>query len=151
VELGTVTARDLAGASVQVEVQAQQTALPADRASFSATALDALTAGQLSPIRLGRIVAELVFAQAEGWPMQLPPLLEGIAGRVSPTAATETLAAFLASGFFDAYGELREAPRGEVVRPALALEAEEGYQVAFAVLDRLLKAEGAEFPYPVGR
>lgn len=144
-----LTARDVAAPSVSAEFQAISGALPADIPDVLASYLEQHTKGRMSAVQLGRLFGELSIAGLASWPAELPLHIEDLVA-TSAEGAQLALLAFLATAYFDRFGEARARPKADLIRAALALEADPRFMDAFRSLGRLLRDAGAKVPYVPG-
>jgi hypothetical protein len=148
--IDAVTVADVMAPSVTAEVRAYQRAMPQERADVVSGWVTALRGGLLSPLKFGRILAELSAASAPEIVDQLPAIVERLSGQVEDSQLNRVALAIIATSYFDRHGELRRRPHSGLGAMTLSLETERRLAPAFAALQRFLNSAGALLPYVSG-
>ncbi len=109
-----------------------------------------LTAGTMSPISLGRLLAEVTIREIPGVSSNVVGLVVDLADVLEEVALNEVALALAAAAYFDPYGKLRPRPDRTLARTALLLEQDPRFRRAFVTLHDLIVEAGAKLPYVPG-
>lgn len=144
------TLRDIMGSDVSGDVAAYAQALPRDQERTIRDAQDELVSGNGSPIKFGRLLAELALEGRAEVSDRILAIVEGLKSRVNPTSLNRFVLAIAASTYFDKYAELLKRPRQELRSIVVAFESDDAYRSTFVNLRSFLEEKGAELPYMPG-
>src|SRR5687767_617096 len=109
-----------------------------------------MAAGMMSPIKFGRLLAELSLSGRADISARIPAIIEGLKSRLTRLKMHELVLGVAATAYFDQYAQLRKQPREELRSTILSLESDGSHQSAFVRLNAFLEEAGAELPYMPG-
>jgi PIN like domain len=132
------------------EVLQYQEALPGEQSDLLVGWLQQLVQGDLSPYKVGQVIAELSIRESPGWPEQVPAVLESLAATLDSNSLNRFALSLIMHAYFDRFGDPLRRPRAKLGAVVLDLERDERLRPAFRALHRLLTQADIQLPYVPG-
>lgn len=150
INLETVDAPTIMSANILEELAQYETGAPLEQPLVYGGWEEELLRGDMTPVKFGRLVAELATRLGAGWAESVPAILESLSARISGDLLNVIALAIATSAYFDRYGELLSRPTQHVAQVVLLLETDSRLKPAFVALNRLLTESDANLPYTPG-
>lgn len=141
---------EIMGSDVSGDIAGYTRALPREQERTIRDAQDELVAGNASPIKFGRLLAELALEGRAEVSDRILAIVEGLKSRLNPMSLQRLVLAIAASAYFDKYAELLKRPRQELRSIVVSLERDDSFRSVFVRLHAFLEEKGAELPYMPG-